>query len=116
MFAHFGSCQPGPGSWGRCLCACVWVPSSAGCWFVSKTRNLDEKLKAKCPNPVKRVQKSVSPSKAAAAWKWGCSIRNGRGIKKKPKPKPQKRGGLKFLCCTESAPCPCEARDPAPGG
>ena len=69
------------------MCACVRVLSSAACQFMSKPRNLDKKLKAKCRNPVKHVQKSVSPSKAAATWKWGCSIKNGRCIKKKEKKK-----------------------------
>lgn len=83
MVAHVGCCQPGPGSWGRCTCARAWVPSSVALRFTSQTRNLDEKLKVKCPDPVERAQKSVSPSKAGATWKWGRSIKNGRCIKKK---------------------------------
>lgn len=115
MFAHFGSCQPGPGSWGRRMCACARVPSSAGCWFVSKTRNLDEKLKAKCPNPVKHVQKSVSPSKAAAAWKWGCSIRNGRGIKKNPKTQPPKKRRVEVSLLHRVCPVPLRSQGPRAG-
>lgn len=81
MSACFGQCQPGDDAAGE-EPVCV----RAACWFMSKTRNLGEKLKAKPhvkPQTRETRPEEHYPFKSAAAWEWGCSVENGRCVKKK---------------------------------
>lgn len=86
MVAHFGHYQPGANSWGRCMCACMLVLSSADGEFTSKTRNLDERLKAKCPNAMKHVQKKLSPMQDSSHLEMGMLNKKWKMYKNQTKP------------------------------